>query len=227
MLESNSDSMLLAYGGETAAFSGIDFDPKVFIDDARLRLKDQQREQQSWSGVLTSVRNFLNLHSHFDYVYLVEYDQIPLVADLLERMADRIRTERADVLAHHLNRIDQTSSAHYLYHARDKRFHDYFTALSLRGNPRVILSMLGTGSFWKRKAFTDIAALEEPFPIYLEIYLPTLAHHLGFRVRDISDQNKFVMHIGNRHREIETARKQGAWTLHPVKTLPAVVNLRA
>ena len=217
--------MLLAYGGDADAFSHIDFEQKIFIDDPRLRLRDQQREQQSWSGVLNAARKFLHLHSGFDYVYIVEYDHIPLIRDLLQRMIDRLEAEHADVLAHHLHRIDGTSNAHYLYHSREKRFHDYFTALSLRSNKRVILSMLGTGSFWKRKAFESVAAHEEPFPVYVELYLPTLAHHLGFRIRDIPDQNRFVMHLGDRHREIEMAQKQGAWTLHPVKTLPANVSL--
>jgi hypothetical protein len=52
--------------------------------------------------------------------------------------------------------------------------------------------MFGSGSFWKQDAFEAVAEVEETFPIYLEIYLPTLAHHLGFRLRDLSDPIDFV-----------------------------------
>ncbi len=52
--------------------------------------------------------------------------------------------------------------------------------------------MFGSGSFWTREAFCAVCAVEEPFPIYMELYLPTLAHHLGFRVRDFGEQDRFV-----------------------------------
>lgn len=215
-----SHSLLLAYGGDQNFFPAIAFEPKVFVADPQLRLRDQQRQQQSWTGVLHAVRDYLQAQPDLDYVYLVEYDQIPLVPDLLDRMTNRLQSEGADAIVHHLHRIDGTSNPHYLYHSNDKRFHAYFAALSRRSDSQVILSMLGTGSFWNREAFDAIASHQEPFPIYVEVYLPTLAHHLGFRIRDLPDQNPFVTHLGNRGAEIEPARNRGAWSLHPVKTLP-------
>jgi len=217
--------LLVVYGGDESSFSQINFEPKVFVADPRLRLRDQQRRQQSWTGVLHAVRPFLKGQSDCDYLYLVEYDQIPLVKDLLEKMIQCLESERADVLVHHLHRIDGTSNAHYLYHTNDKRFESYFAELSKRSEKEVILSMLGTGSFWRREAFEAVAAHQEPFPIYVELYLPTLAHHLGFRVRDLPDQNRFVMHLGDREGEIKSAKEEGAWTLHPVKTLRAAATL--
>ena len=64
-----------------------------------------------------------------------------------------------------------------------------------------------------------MCAIDEPFPIYMELYLPTLAHHLGFRVRDFGEQNRFVQVLKDATDDIEQARKEGAWTLHPVKRL--------
>jgi hypothetical protein len=219
LLEPNSDSILLAYGGDVSSFKEIDFEPKVFIEDPRLRLKDLQRERQSLFGVLHAAAEFLNRHRNFDYVLLVEYDHVPLVGDLLQRMINRLEAERADVLAYHLHRIDGTSSAHYLYHVNEQRFHDYFAALSARSDKRVILSMLGTGSFWTHEAFETVATREEPFPIYFELYLPTLAHHLGFRLRDLTEQNQFVRALASAIVSVDEAKKSGAWTLHPVKHL--------
>jgi hypothetical protein len=214
------NTLLLVYGGDAAVFPQIKFEPKVFIADPRLRARDQQRERQSWCGVLQSIQRFLDNKPTLRYVYLVEYDHIPLVPDLLTRLINRLDGESADAIAQHLHRIDGTSNPHYLYHASNPHFHDFFRTISVRRDSKVILSMLGTGSFWKREAFAAIASREEPLPVYVELYLPTLAHHLGFRLRDISDQNQFVMHLGNRVSEIDGARQMGAWTLHPVKTLP-------
>lgn len=216
----NSASLLLAYGGDPASFSLIEFEPKVFIQDPRLRVQDQQRARQTWTGVVEAAKEFLADNLHFNYVYLVEYDQVPLVDNLLELMIERLEKERADVLAHHLHRVDGTSNAHYLYHSHEKRFHEYFASVSKRDDTRVILSMLGTGSFWKWEVFERVSACREPFPIYFELYLPSLAHHLGFRLRDLPDQNSFVMPLGDRAGEFAQARRGGAWTLHPVKTLP-------
>jgi hypothetical protein len=79
--------------------------------------------------------------------------------------------------------------------------------------------MFGSGSFWTREAFSAVCAVNEPFPIYMELYLPTLIHHLGFRVRDFGDQNHFVRVLDDETNYIEKARAEGAWTLHPVKRL--------
>jgi hypothetical protein len=73
---------------------------------------------------------------------------------------------------------------------------------------------------WTREAFEEVARLGDPIPMYVELALPTLAHHLGFRVRDLTDQNRFVSALGNRVQEIDSARAAGAWALHPVKDLP-------
>lgn len=216
-----SDSLLVAHGGTHADFEAIRYRNKIFLDDPRLRARDKQRQRQSYHGIWQTTSRWLRSSAeNCEFVHVVEYDHVPLVDNLNERQIDLLKNEHADVLAYHLQRIDQTSHPHYLYHRRDQRFHDFFRKISVRGNPEVVLSMFGTGSFWKREAFETVASVEEPFPIYLEIYLPTLAHHLGFRLRDYGEQNRFVSNIGDRGGEIESARSAGAWTLHPVKNLP-------
>ena len=95
----------------------------------------------------------------------------------------------------------------------------YWAKNTRRADPSVVLSMFGSGSFWIREAFCAVCAMEEPFPIYMEIYLPTLAHHLGFRVRDFAEQNRFVRALESYVCSVDEARRQGAWTLHPVKRM--------
>ena len=216
----SGNSILVAYGGPNSQFDQIQHKQKFFVDDPRLRTRDHQRELQSYTKLLQLASEFLNTRGNeFQFVHFAEYDHLPLVADLNERQIERLTTENADLLAFHVHRVDDTSNPHFLYHAQDDRFMPYWAKITRRPEPEVVLSMFGSGSFWTREAFCAVCAMEEPFPIYMEIYLPTLAHHLGFRVRDIGEQNRFVCALENDIGSTKQARKQGAWTLHPVKRL--------
>src|SRR5207302_1682954 len=119
------------------------------------------------------------------------------------RLLDRLADEKADVLGHQLKRVDDTSWPHYLYEMARPEFEQYWEKNTRRRDAKAVLSLFGSGSFWTREAFTAVAACEEPFPIYLEIYLPTRAHHLGFRVRDFRDQSRFVYNLDDRTDEID------------------------
>ena len=139
-------------------------------------------------------------------------------------MIGRLQSEEADVLAFHLRRVDGTSDPHYLHHANESRFHDFFSSITRRHDREVVLAMLGTGSFWKREAFEAVTSRPEPFPIYFELYLPTLAHHLGYRLRDFGEQNAFASNAGDFSRCLAQIQASGAWMAHPIKKLsPAEV----
>ncbi len=208
--------VLVVAGGRRGDFDEIAHGQKIFTDDARLRTVDHQREFQSYTGVFRGVSAWLAGRDH-THVSFCEYDHLPLVDDFNARHLARLAAEDADVLGCHVQRVDGTNHPHYLYHHSNPGFHRHWEKLTRRADPEVILSMFGSGSFWTRESFDAVAAHEEPFRIYLEIYLPTLAHHLGFRVRDLAEQNAFVHVAPDRTGEHEAARLQGAWALHPVK----------
>ena len=209
--------ILVAYGGDESAFAAVVAPNKIFVPDPRLRTTDHPRERQSYGKVFAAASEWLRGRD-FTHIFFAEFDHLPLVPDLASRLLERMREEKADMLGHGVRRVDDTSWHHYLYHAQDPRFHAYWQAISHRAERRVVLAMLGTGSFWTREAFDAVAAANEPFPMYLEIVLPTLAHHLGFRVRDLREQNRFVRNLGDMITEIPQARSAGAWTIHPVKS---------
>lgn len=218
-------NVLVAYGGPREFFNEIQFQRKLFIDDANLRTLDHQREGQSYTAIFKEVSRWLDANSHpADFVTLFEFDHVPLVGDLNLRQVERMRTERADVVAYHLARVDGTSHAHYLYYAANAEFARFLRNVSVRKDRDVVLSMFGTGSCWKRDAFDAVARFSEPFPIYFELYLPTLAHHLGFRLRDYAGQDSFVSNLGDRSAEIQTALGRGAWSLHPVKNSTSLLS---
>ena len=211
------ERILLACGGSRADFDAIPHAGKVFVDDPRLRTKDHQREKQSYGGVFREAAGWMRTRD-FGHVHFAEYDHLPLVDDLNLRQLALLQSERADVLGFHLRRVDETNCAHYLHHAADPAFFPFLEKLTCRSDPRVVLSMIATGSFWTRAAFEAVAATPEPSPMYVEIFPPTVAHHLGFRLRDYGPQTHFVRHIGDRVAEAAQARKDGAWTIHPVKS---------
>jgi hypothetical protein len=213
-----ADSVLIVHGGQEADFPAIAAQNKVRVSSARLKTKDHPRERQGYLEVFAAAAEWMKGRD-FTHVYLAEFDHLPLVADLDQRLLGRLAAEKADVLAHGLRRVDDTGWHHYLYHCQDPEFHRHWARISCRADKRAVLSMLGTGCFWTREAFDAVAAQKEPFPIYLELFLPTLAHHLGFRVRDLAGQNEWVRHLGDFRGKIDEARRSGAWTIHPVKSL--------
>jgi hypothetical protein len=207
--------LVLAYGGHADAFERIGWPDKLFIDDPRLRTRDHQRERQSYTAIFQAVSGLIR-SKRYATVWFMEFDHLPLEEAVIESLRRRLSAESADVLGFHLRRVDRTNSPHYLNHATDiSRFIGQF---SIRTQKDVVLSMFGSGSFWTREAFDATAAMAEPFPIYLEIYLPTVAHHLGFRLRDLTEQNRFVRPLPESWLTLERARREGALTIHPLKS---------
>lgn len=209
--------LLIAYGGTRERFESLKVPDKVFVEDERLRTRDHQRERQSFAGVFHAVNEWLKLRPRCRLVHLMEFDCIPLCPDLFARLEARLASEEADVLGCHLERVDGTNHPHYLYHMADAGFASFLRGISVRRDASIVLAMLGCVSFWKREAFTSVAETTESHPLYLEIALPTVAHHLGFRVRNLADQAPWVQPMGDFREKMESLRSAGVWMAHPVK----------
>jgi hypothetical protein len=199
--EQPGPDLLIAYGGTREQYERLRVPAKVFVDDNRLRTRDHQRERQSFGGVFSAVNEWLRVRPHYRLLHLTEFDCLPLCGDLFARLEARLATERADVLGCRLERVDGTNHPHFLYHASDPDFAPFLRQLS----------------FWTREAFSAVAEKEEDSPLYLEIALPTIAHHLGFRVRGLTDQSPWVQPLGDFSRQLDELRRAGAWMAHPVK----------
>ncbi len=210
--------VLLACGGSEEDFRGVAHAQKFLAVDRRLRTRDHQRERQSYTAIFREASAWMRGRD-FTHVHFCEYDHVPLVPDLNARQVARLVAEDADVLGCRVLRVDGTSDPHYLFHAGAAAFREYWKSISCRADAAVVLGMFVTGSVWTRAAFDAVAAVAEPFPIYLEIFVPTLAHHLGFRLRDLPDQNPFVRNLGEFGPSLADARARGAWAVHPAKTL--------
>ncbi len=215
--QSPGTDILIAYGGTRERFDALRVAAKVFVDDSRLRTRDHQRERQSFAGVFTAVDEWLAAYPEYRLLHLTEFDCIPLCGDLFARLEARLAGEQADVLGCRLERVDGTNHPHFLYHSADPGFAPFLGRISVRRDRSVVLAMLGCVSFWKREAFCAVARVEEEAPLYLEIALPTIAHHLGFRVRGLPDQSPWVLPTGDLAPRLAELRGAGAWMAHPVK----------
>lgn len=217
------ENLLVAYGGTWEEFNGLPDVPRVFVADPRLRV-DKVREKQSYSDIWRVVTQWLYERSaaDFTHIYFAEFDHLPVADDLAGKLLDRAAREQADVLAHGLHRVDGTSNVHYLYHLSDPAFMKFWREISVRSDKETVLKVVCTGSFWTRKAFTEVAKQEEKISAYMEIYLPTLAHHLGFRIRSFRDQDRCVSTSAVKGMTVEKARQTGCWTVHPIKSTPPI-----
>jgi hypothetical protein len=220
----DADDVLLAYGGQRQDFEGIPHPRKVFIDDPGLRTRDHQRDLQDISAVIHAGAEWLRRpeNTGFTHVFSVEFDHLPVVRDLHSRLIARLQSEQAGVLAHWVERVDRTGHRHYLYHKSKPEILAYWRSLSVRADREVVLSMMGTGSFWTRAAFLDLASHLGSVRAYFELHLPTVAHHLGYRVRNLPEQNAWVKNLPDPEINVAAAMAGGAWTVHPIKETPAV-----
>jgi hypothetical protein len=217
MLDAQQD-FIIAYGGPIADWQ--EQDPQVVrIADPQLRTVDHPRERQSYQGVFQAVLPRIK-ELGATHVHMAEYDEIPVVPDLNRRLLELMGREKCDVLGHRLLRVDDTTQPHCMDHLRDLAFAKYWQEISLRKEKEVVLSMLGCGSFWTSECFSAVANLTPPLRIYLELFLPTAAHHLGYRVRPIAHQDTYMApEIPKSKRDLEPMKAKGAWRVHPVKEM--------
>lgn len=218
----SKENILIVYGGSETNYNALTHSQKVFVSDDTLRTKHHPLERQSYAGPFREVSRWLGSRRNFEYVCLVEYDHLPLVHKWGHKLLQKLSEEKADVLFHHLTRVDGTNAPHYLNHLSDPDFAGAWKASSVREDKGVVLNCIATGSFWKRNAFDAVAKTPEHLPIYQEMYLPTQAHHLGFRVRGYGEQDRYVDFNPLSAASIKQATMSTAWSLHPVKDVASL-----
>ena len=214
--------VLVAFNGTEEAFARISHPNKIRVVDPRLVTVQHSRERQSYTTIFRDASRWL-AERDFTHVNFAEYDQVPLVSDLNARQVARLEEERADVLAFQLaaggrHQSTPLSLPPRTYPASSAYWESFQRARTTRG---VVLSMFGSGSVLDAGGLRSHGRRRsEPFPIYLELFLPTTAHHLGYRLRDWGGQNRHITSLGDyvdAHRAGWSATAPGP--LHPVKTL--------
>lgn len=213
------DNILIAFGGLESEYNNITWKHKVFVDDPRLRTRDHQREKQSYQGVFKAAAAWKPIEG-YDYIHFAEYDHLPLKRDLHNHYISILNEANAHVLGHDLKRIDSTNNPHCLYHLSNPDFAQFWQSISERSNPNQLYSFLGTGHFWQQQAFLHTASLPTSPSIYLELFMPTAAHHLGYKVVGHNASHHYISPRKDQSHCLDTAIKKGILTIHPIKQIP-------
>lgn len=214
-----SESILFVHAGGRSEFEALRLSNKVFVEDKEIRTIFHPMEKQSYGGALREIAAWMG-DREIEAIAMVEYDHLPLDGKWGNKLCDLLNKEEADLLCHHLTRVDGTNASHYLYHMSDPRFPNLWKSFSLREDKEICFDAVMTGSVWRRAALEAVAGRKEEIPVYLELYLPSLTHHLGFRVRCHGDQDRFVKVVPIDEPFSPKWRETGAWSLHQVKSLP-------
>lgn len=216
-----ASTVLLVHGGARRDFDELPPDAhKVFVDDERLRTKVHAKEKQEYHSILRAVAAWLPEHPWITHVHLVEYDCVPLVPELGRHLVDFLQAEQADLAGSFLSDLSGSIHPHYLNFLADPQALSYLDGLSSREDKQRVLAMLGCTSMWTADCLREVAALEPPSRIYLEIAFPTLAHHLGWRVRGFpAAQLESISFQSDLSPQAEAFRKKGSWMIHPCKSM--------
>jgi hypothetical protein len=211
--------VLVAHGGTREDFEalapGID---AIYVEDPALRTRDHAREKQEYLGVIKAAAAYLKPYHEITHVHLVEYDVVPMVEGLGEKLVSSLGAEDADLIGSGMYDLTGTVHPHLLNHANDEGAEGFLRSISCREDKDRVLTMLGCTSTWTRQCFESVAVLEPPARIYLEVASPTLAHHLGWRVRPLPEsQNQSLTFRGDLGDKADNLAANGAWMIHPSK----------
>ncbi len=211
--------ILLAHGGSREDFESLPQGVDAFyVEDPALRTRDHAREKQEYLGVIKAAATYLRDFPDISHIHLLEYDVVPMVSGLGQKLVACLITEDADLCGSGMYDLTGTVHPHLLSQADDQAIGAFLRNLSCREDKGRVLTMLGCTSIWTRACFESIARLEPPGRIYLEIASPTLAHHLGWRVRPLPEaQNRSLTFYGDLGDQADALANQGAWMIHPSK----------
>lgn len=211
---------VVCYGGPIGEFEQIESDHKLFINDATLR--GPERHLQSLTAIFQAVWSaYFEADGSVDSLYMIEYDHLILDPRFETRLRELAARTRADLLGKNCVDCTATNEAQYVRFRSDARLIAHLRSVSVRDDPTRLFRCLGDGMWISRDALGAYVVAGEHPPCYCEVYVPTLLHHLGFRVVDVdahSDLYLDVRWLPRFDTEQAMARfADGAAFIHPVK----------
>ena len=209
------------HGGRRADFEGLSSGDAVFVEDPTLR---GPHFDKSLNDTIRAIHErWVRDDPEVDLVYLVEYDHLILRGDFEEALRAVVARTGAGLVAKNATRRNDTNWSHFLKVRHDRRLNDYIASITTRDDPLVRWGCLGTGLLLTRDALEAFCALPDPPPYYVEMFVPTAIHHLGFRVVDmdaVSDLYASVRWLPEFDlEEALTAKRAGRYFVHPFKRL--------
>ena len=213
--------VLIAYGGDPEEFGKLDPSIEaIFIGDDKLRTTAHVRQRQEYQGIIREAyRWLLGRGSPASHIHMVEFDVFPAVREAGRKLAEMLEADHADLMGYGLRDLSGAIHPHNTYELSNSNFMDFLRKISVREETGRLVSMLGCSYLWSFECFEAIATTEAP-GVYLEVGIPSTAHHLGYRVRPVPpSQENSVTFQGDRSDMIDHFRQHGAILVHPCKAI--------
>jgi hypothetical protein len=177
--------IVVCHGGRREAYEAVLHQPALFVEEPALR--GPPMTMQSYNELLTKLwTEHMAGNDRWEAVLLLEFDHIPLRPDFTDQVLRVLAETGADFLGVDCSSRANTNWSHYLRFREDEALLTFLRSISVRDEPERLFGCLGTGFVLRRDALAAFAALQHFEPCYVELYLPTVVHHLGFRVGDLS-----------------------------------------
>jgi hypothetical protein len=220
---------VICYGGTIGEFEQIEFAQKLFIDDATLR--GPERHLQSLTATFQAVwAAYFAGDKSVESLYMIEYDHLVLDSSFEGRLSDLAAQTQADLMGKNCVECTATNDAQYVRFRHDPRLLALLRSVSVRDDPTRLFRCLGDGMWISRHALQAYLGIAEHPPCYCEVYVPTLLHHLGFRLVDVDAESDLYRHV--RWLPLFDAEQaiaqfaDGAVFIHPVKDVAAIRAIR-
>lgn len=220
---------VVCHGGRREDYEQLGIDGAVFVDDPSLR---GPSADQSYTEILRAVHDaHVRDDDRVDLVYFSEYDQLFLRGDFeceLNRLADR---SPAGLFAKNAGPRDDTNWPHLARVRRDARLNEFVDRISVRDEGPRWWGCLGTGMLLRREALRAFCSVEDAPRSYLELFIPTVVHHLGFDVVDVDELGPLYAAVRWRPEygveEAIAQKRAGRAFVHPFKRVDALPAISA
>jgi hypothetical protein len=219
---------VVCHGGNRTDFEPLRGENTLFIEDPSLR---GPHFEKSVNDLLRAVHeNYVRDDRSVDLVYLIEYDHLILRGDFEHRLRELADKSNAGLFAKNASPRNDTNWLAFLKHRDDDRLNRFIAGISCRGDPETRWGCLGTGMLFRRDALDAFCSLTDAPPYYVELFVPTVVHHLGFAIVDIdavADLYMGVRWIPEFSVDEAIAEKHaGRAFVHPFKQLDALDTVR-
>jgi hypothetical protein len=219
---------VVAHGGRREDHDRVAHPEKVFVDDETLRAPPRTR--QSYHVALRAVHEaFVRADPAIGAVYLFEWDHVVLRGDFETPLRELAERTGAAFLGKTCVERTATNWHHYTRYRRDPALLAHLREHSVRDDPARLFGTLGNGFWLAREALEAYVAIGQHPAVYGELYLPTILHHLGFRVADIPAE--LYGHVRYEPEvslaELLALKRAGGWFAHPFKAAGAYDRILA
>ncbi len=216
--------------GEPEDFAGVTHEDRILVEEPTFN--GLPYSFQSLSAILGALHErFVRRDPAVRAVYLFEYDHLVLRPDFEEALSELAAATGADFMGKTCLERRGTNWPHYGRFRRDEQLIAHLRRVSVREDPTRLYGCLGNGFWITREALEAYVSVGEHPPCYGELYVPTLVHHLGFRLVDIDTHSDLYRHVRWDEpfgfEEVVRLKRQGETFIHPFKHTEAFDAVRS